>query len=278
MTARASHTLASMIAGRPASRRLGGATLLALALGVGCARAGDSVFAFDGGVEVADVDVIPSAGSGSAGKAGAGTPSGLPDGDDNGLPDATSPPGDEAGPMPVEGGIAPYESETAPLSADASVDVEPPASASIAPTSTATAPEAGSTTPGDAGAPIMPVTCAQICSSGCCNDADQCVAGTADDACGMAGTSCQDCSTAGQTCQSQACAAPPAAPPSATVTPTAPTTTPTSPAPTSPPPTPPAPTCDPSACTNLCIPYFVQCCKDDQTCGCALLFPRGPCN
>jgi hypothetical protein len=27
----------------------------------------------------------------------------------------------------------------------------------------------------------------------------------------------------------------------------------------------------------LCVPYFVQCCKADETCGCALLFPRGPC-
>ena len=276
-TARASHTYSSMIAGRPASRRRGGVALLALALGVGCARAADSEFAFDGGggVEVADVDVIPSAGSGSAGKAGAGAPSGLPDGDDEGLPDATARPGEEAGPMPVEAGTAAGESETAPTSVDASVvDVEPPASTST-PVSTATAPEVSGPAPSastEAGAPIAPVTCAQICASGCCNEAGQCVAGTADDACGVAGTSCQDCSTTGQTCQSQACAAPPAAPPSATVTPTAPTTAPTSPAPT------PAPTCDPSACSNLCIPYFVQCCKDDQTCGCALLFPRGSCN
>jgi hypothetical protein len=52
------------------------------------------------------------------------------------------------------------------------------------------------------------------------------------------------------------------------------------PPPTSPPvtPAPPAPTCDPTACTNLCLPYFVSCCKADATCGCALLFPRGPCD
>jgi hypothetical protein len=33
-----------------------------------------------------------------------------------------------------------------------------------------------------------------------------------------------------------------------------------------------------SSCSNLCVPYFVQCCKSDSTCGCALLFPPGPCN
>jgi hypothetical protein len=35
--------------------------------------------------------------------------------------------------------------------------------------------------------------------------------------------------------------------------------------------------CSASECANLCVPYFVQCCKADQSCGCALLFPRGPC-
>ncbi len=37
-------------------------------------------------------------------------------------------------------------------------------------------------------------------------------------------------------------------------------------------------TCEVSSCSNLCVPYFVQCCRSDDTCGCALLFPRGPCN
>jgi hypothetical protein len=44
------------------------------------------------------------------------------------------------------------------------------------------------------------------------------------------------------------------------------------------PPVTPAPTCAATACTNLCLPYFVSCCKADATCGCALLFPRGPCD
>jgi hypothetical protein len=35
--------------------------------------------------------------------------------------------------------------------------------------------------------------------------------------------------------------------------------------------------CVPSSCAS-CVPYFVQCCKLDSTCGCSLLFPPGPCN
>jgi hypothetical protein len=123
------------------------------------------------------------------------------------------------------------------------------------------------------GAPPGP-TCAQICTSGCCNSDGQCLEGAADEACGAGGSTCQDCSPAGQTCQSKACQAPPAPPPPAPT----PTTPPPAPTPTTPPPPPPAPTCDVSSCTNLCVPYFVQCCKADQTCGCALFFPRGSCN
>jgi hypothetical protein len=149
---------------------------------------------------------------------------------------------------------------------DAGPDVE--ASSELdagAPDATLVMVEAGGETPGP--------TCAQICTSGCCNTDGQCLEGAADEACGRGGATCQDCASAGQTCQSKACQAPPAPPP-----PT-PTTPPPPPAPTTPPPPPPpAPTCDVSSCTNLCIPYFVQCCKADQTCGCALFFPRGSCN
>jgi hypothetical protein len=35
--------------------------------------------------------------------------------------------------------------------------------------------------------------------------------------------------------------------------------------------------CGVSSCTNICAPYFLQCCKSDGTCGCSLLFPPGPC-
>jgi hypothetical protein len=33
----------------------------------------------------------------------------------------------------------------------------------------------------------------------------------------------------------------------------------------------------PSTCLNICVPYFHECCKADQTCGCSLNFPTGPC-
>jgi hypothetical protein len=102
--------------------------------------------------------------------------------------------------------------------------------------------------------------CPQTCTSGCCDPSGTCLDGLTDEACGGGGNACQDCSPAGQTCQSNACQAPPPPPP------------------TPPPPDAGGPTCDVSSCSNLCVPYFVQCCKSDSTCGCALLFPRGPCN
>jgi hypothetical protein len=105
----------------------------------------------------------------------------------------------------------------------------------------------------------LSLPCAQTCTSGCCDPSGTCLDGVTDEACGGGGNACQDCSPAGQTCQSNACQAP-------------------SPSPTPPPPDAGGPTCDVSSCSNLCVPYFVQCCKSDSTCGCALLFPRGPCN
>jgi hypothetical protein len=175
------------------------------------------------------------------------------------------------GPTPT-GDTAPGV-ESVPTSNDAATSVSPPA---------ATGVEAG-------GSDDPTVACAQICKSGCCNGSGECLAGTDDEACGSAGATCQICSPAGQTCQSQACQAPPAATPTVAPAPTTPPPAPTTPAPaptkpapapTTPAPTPtsPAPTCDPTACSNLCVPYFVQCCKTDATCGCALLFPRGTCN
>ncbi len=105
----------------------------------------------------------------------------------------------------------------------------------------------------------LSLPCPQTCTSGCCNQSGTCLDGLTDEACGGGGNACQDCSPAGQTCQSNACQAPP--PPS----------------PTPPPPDAGGPTCEVSSCSNLCVPYFVPCCKSDSTCGCALLFPRGPC-
>jgi hypothetical protein len=109
--------------------------------------------------------------------------------------------------------------------------------------------------------------CAQTCTNGCCEPSGTCLEGVTDEACGGGGAACQDCSPAGQTCQSNACRAPASQ----------------SPPPPAQSPPPPAPdaggaTCDVSSCSNLCVPYFVRCCRSDATCGCALLFPRGPCN
>lgn len=92
---------------------------------------------------------------------------------------------------------------------------------------------------GDAGR-CVPATCA-----GCCTATGACVSGTANPACGTTGHACQDCTTNGQLCSAGACA---------------------------------ATTCVVSACKNTCVPYFIPCCKVDSTCGCALLFPPGPCN
>jgi hypothetical protein len=104
------------------------------------------------------------------------------------------------------------------------------------------------------------LTCAQACTTGCCDPSGTCLEGVTDEACGGGGAACEDCSPAGHTCQSNTCQA--AAPPP----------------PVQPAPEAGGPTCDVSSCLNLCVPCFVKCCKSDDTCGCALLFPRGPCN
>jgi hypothetical protein len=97
-------------------------------------------------------------------------------------------------------------------------------------------------------------TCSQASCDGCCTTAGLCAAGGLNNACGVAGSPCQECSS-GLVCgASGSCTSPPVD------------------AGTMPP-----PGCNPSTCTNLCVPYFIQCCKSDETCGCALLFPRGSC-
>ncbi|MGH7272617.1 MAG: hypothetical protein ACREJ3_19480, partial [Polyangiaceae bacterium] len=65
---------------------------------------------------------------------------------------------------------------------------------------------------------------------------------------------CQDCATSGMACVNGTCGAAPADAGGG------------------------PPACNPSKCANLCVPYFIQCCKADQSCGCALLFPMGSCN
>jgi hypothetical protein len=129
----------------------------------------------------------------------------------------------------------------------------------------------------DTGAPPPP-TCAQTCKVGCCDSAGSCIE-SSDTTCGASGAACHDCTAAGQTCQSGACVSPPPSPDAG-----GPSQPPDAGGPSqdaggpSQPPDAGGPTCQASSCTNLCVPYFVQCCKADDTCGCALFFPPGSCN
>ncbi|MGO9839041.1 MAG: hypothetical protein ACLP1X_33070 [Polyangiaceae bacterium] len=90
----------------------------------------------------------------------------------------------------------------------------------------------------------------QTCSTGCCDDHGNCTV-TSASTCGTGGVSCQDCASGGQVCSGGSCATPDAGGGGAT--------------------------CTPSTCLNICVPYFHECCKSDQTCGCSLNFPTGPC-
>jgi hypothetical protein len=102
-------------------------------------------------------------------------------------------------------------------------------------------------------APDSP-TCGPKSCAGCCTTGGLCAAGGLDDACGAAGAACLDCTGSGLACTAGACRAPQLDAAEE------------------------QPECNASDCANLCVPYFIQCCKADQSCGCALLFPRGPCN
>jgi hypothetical protein len=104
----------------------------------------------------------------------------------------------------------------------------------------------------DAGRDVA--SCNSSSCDGCCTAQGLCAAGGLASACGMGGVACQNCAASGLACVSRACAQPPA---DAGSTGSA---------------------CNPTTCANLCVPYFIQCCKMDQTCGCALLFPMGQCN
>lgn len=101
----------------------------------------------------------------------------------------------------------------------------------------------------DAGA-----SCAETCTNGCCDSTGTCVRGSDDGECGSRGVACQDCTSAGLTCQSKACFAAPGGDSGGGGS-----------------------TCNASSCPS-CIPYFVPCCKSNDTCGCSLLFPPGACN
>jgi hypothetical protein len=104
----------------------------------------------------------------------------------------------------------------------------------------------------DAGRDVA--SCNSSSCDGCCTAQGLCAAGGLASACGMGGASCQNCAASGLACVSGACGQPPADAGSG------------------------GSACNPTTCANLCVPYFIQCCKPDQTCGCALLFPRGTCS
>jgi hypothetical protein len=97
-------------------------------------------------------------------------------------------------------------------------------------------------------------SCTSSSCHGCCTAGGLCAGGGLTAACGTSGAACEDCSSYSLVCSAGACVTPV---PDASTGPA---------------------TCMPTTCANLCVPYFIQCCKPDQTCGCALLFPPGSCN
>jgi hypothetical protein len=123
-----------------------------------------------------------------------------------------------------------------------------------APPRDASRPDAG---PRDAVADVAPeaAACDSTSCHGCCTAGGLCAAGGGNSACGTGGATCQDCSSSGLVCTGGACASAPVDAGDAGSS-----------------------GCDPTKCSNLCVPYFIQCCKTDQSCGCAVFYPRGSCN
>jgi hypothetical protein len=261
------------------SPRKGAGLLAVLVLLGACARSGE------GGPSGASGDVPtpeePDAGSPNVGFPGPTESSSGADAGSPGIVDASGPLEDAALAVTSVNDAAGGSSTVAPAPNPAApAPVEEPSAGSAPPAVTADAEidaqaadsgeGAQDATFAEASGDESPPTCAQTCA-GCCESSGACSDGTSDPQCGVGGVACLDCSSVGQTCQSGACVAaapaPPAEPP--------PDAAPSPPAPA---PDAGGPSCDPSACSNLCVPYFVQCCRADSTCGCALLFPRGPCN
>jgi hypothetical protein len=109
---------------------------------------------------------------------------------------------------------------------------------------------------GDAGAGDVAVAegggCGpQTCKSACCDEHRNCAV-TSASTCGTGGVACLDCASGGQICSGGTCMTLDAGGESGA-------------------------TCSPSTCLNICVPYFHQCCKADNICGCSLNFPTGPC-
>lgn len=123
-----------------------------------------------------------------------------------------------------------------------------------APPRDASHPDAG---PRDAAADVAPeaASCDSISCHGCCTAGGLCAAGGGNGACGTGGATCHDCTTSGLVCTAGACTSAPVDAGDAGSS-----------------------GCDPTKCGNLCVPYFIQCCKADLSCGCAVFYPMGTCN
>ena len=95
--------------------------------------------------------------------------------------------------------------------------------------------------------------CTRSTCGGCCTAAGDCVGGQSVATCGTKGATCADCTQTGQSCNGGVCSSAPHD----------------------------AGTCTMLSCTtlsNLCIPVWQQpCCKSDETCGCYITIPTGPC-
>jgi hypothetical protein len=263
----------------------GGGWLIAVVLlGGACARSGEGgdpseeaetstgIDAATGGNQGVPADDSSAAMSSSgAGDSDLGT-------DDAGLDGTAVPPGDDA-------------AETADATEPADATVDAANASKDAAVADATAVR-DATSIADVNAPDVidtgappPPTCAQTCKVGCCDSTGACIE-SSDTSCGASGASCHDCTAAGQACQAGACVTPShpqdagsSSPPDAgsSSPPDAGSSSPPDAGGASPPDAG-GPTCQASSCNNLCVPYFVQCCKEDNSCGCSLLFPPGPCN
>ncbi len=104
-------------------------------------------------------------------------------------------------------------------------------------------PDAG-TPPSDGGSDGDAGCGAQSCA-GCCNAEGLCAAGGRAEACGAGGAECLNCSASGETCSDGQCVTPPPDAGNGGGQDSGPAA------------------CVATACANLCVPYFVQCCKSD---------------
>jgi hypothetical protein len=172
---------------------------------------------------------------------------GEPDTGDDATPDSTTPPEDDSD-----------DAQVPEMGLDAMIDAETQRDAQSVRDAAPDVKDAGAhdASSGGVDAGAEAATCnVESCPNGCCTDAGLCAGGGLTAACGMGGAACQNCASFDLVCSASAC-----------VTPVADAGS------TGP------PACMPTTCSNLCVPYFVQCCKSDQSCGCALLFPPGSCN